>query len=190
MTEDLRVQKTKRALRTALLELMKEKPIDLITTTELCKRAEVNRNTFYAHYSSPFLLLQTIEDEYIAVVMEIVNETLEDADHGPMLERICESMNENRELTSILLSENGNRNYLNRFIGVMHSHVIDFWAKGPYDLNSDDLEILYYYTTFGVQKCIQQWTEDGFRMPPKELARKLNDLSEVVLTHYMRKKEI
>lgn len=190
MAEDLRVQKTKRALKSALLELMKEKPIDLITTTELCKRAEMNRNTFYAHYSSPFLLLQTIEDEFITMVMEIVNETLEDSDHGPLLERICEFMDKNRELTSILLSENGNQNFQSRLIKVLHSRVIDYWEKGPYELNFDDLEILYYYTTFGVQKCIQQWTEDGFRKSPKELARKLNDLSEVVLTHYMKKKEI
>jgi len=61
--EDRRVRYTKMVLRESLLALMKQKAISKITPTELCRHADVNRNTFYAHYSSPYDLLIQIESE-------------------------------------------------------------------------------------------------------------------------------
>ena len=43
---DRRVLKTEQALESALLKLMHGKSIDQITTTELCRTAGINRNTF------------------------------------------------------------------------------------------------------------------------------------------------
>lgn len=190
MAEDLRVQKTKRALRAALLDLMKEKPIDAITTTELCRRAEVNRNTFYAHYSSPFLLLQTIEDEYISEVLSMVEETTRHEDYETMLRTVCLSIHENRELTALLFSGNGDRSYLDRVVWVTHERVMEIWKNSDTRLPQEDLELLYNYVTFSVRECIVRWTKDGFTIPPEELARKLTNMTEVLMAHYMAKESI
>lgn len=50
MKEDLRVKKTKNALRKALSTLLKTKSLDKITIMEICEIAMVNRVTFYSHY--------------------------------------------------------------------------------------------------------------------------------------------
>ena len=50
MKEDLRVKKTKSALRKALATLLKTKTFDKITIMEICETAMVNRVTFYSHY--------------------------------------------------------------------------------------------------------------------------------------------
>ncbi|WP_214825950.1 TetR/AcrR family transcriptional regulator [Exiguobacterium algae] len=50
MKPDLRVQKTKQALHTALVELLTHRSIDQMTISELCRVANVNRGTFYLHY--------------------------------------------------------------------------------------------------------------------------------------------
>lgn len=47
---DLRVIKTKRALVTALLDLLKSKPFTKITVNDICIQALVSRSAFYAHY--------------------------------------------------------------------------------------------------------------------------------------------
>lgn len=49
--EDRRAQYSKRVIREALYELMQEMPAHKITVTELCRRADVNRSTFYAFYN-------------------------------------------------------------------------------------------------------------------------------------------
>jgi AcrR family transcriptional regulator len=50
MKEDLRVKKTKSALRKAFSNLLKTKSFDKITIMEICETAMVNRVTFYSHY--------------------------------------------------------------------------------------------------------------------------------------------
>lgn len=56
--QDLRIQKTKRAIYGALEELLLEKSINKITVTELAKRAEINKGTFYLHYKDIYDLYE------------------------------------------------------------------------------------------------------------------------------------
>ena len=54
--EDRRVIKTKKNLKATLIEMMGEISFEQISITELCKRAEISRITFYAHYSDKYAL--------------------------------------------------------------------------------------------------------------------------------------
>ena len=47
---DKRVERTRGYLRKAMLELLNEKPYEQITVREVVERAEVSKNSFYAHY--------------------------------------------------------------------------------------------------------------------------------------------
>lgn len=47
---DLRVRRTRRLLREALLGLLREKRFDTITVQEVTERAQVSRGAFYLHY--------------------------------------------------------------------------------------------------------------------------------------------
>lgn len=49
---DRRVKRTRTAVFNALLDLMVEKDTNKITVLELCKRADINKSTFYLHYKS------------------------------------------------------------------------------------------------------------------------------------------
>ena len=52
--EDLRVRRTKKALFTAFVNLVREKSIDEITVNELCESADIRRATFYKHYADKY----------------------------------------------------------------------------------------------------------------------------------------
>lgn len=56
--QDLRVIKTKNNLENALIILLKEKTLDKISVTELCKASGITRKTFYLHYESISKLLE------------------------------------------------------------------------------------------------------------------------------------
>lgn len=64
--EDMRVQKTKEKLQNALMTLMEEKPFSEISVSELCKYANVSRQTFYSNY-------QAIEDVFLEKLDELMN---------------------------------------------------------------------------------------------------------------------
>ena len=50
--EDLRVQRTKEAIRHAFTEMICEMDFEKISIKELTERARINRKTFYLHYDS------------------------------------------------------------------------------------------------------------------------------------------
>ena len=62
---DRRVRRTKAMLRAALTELLKTKPVNEISVTELTRKADVNRGTFYAHYTDLYDMLEQMENEAI-----------------------------------------------------------------------------------------------------------------------------
>ncbi len=47
---DLRVIRTKKSIKRALLGLLKEKNYNKITIQDISEEAIINRNTFYLHY--------------------------------------------------------------------------------------------------------------------------------------------
>ena len=62
--EDLRIQKTRRELRQAMVKLLEEMPIEKISVTEICDQALVNRMTFYKYYEDKYTLLNDLFNEY------------------------------------------------------------------------------------------------------------------------------
>lgn len=62
--ENQRIRITKKMLKNALLELLREQPIGKITIYDLCRKAEINRTTFYKYYGSQYELLDEIETNY------------------------------------------------------------------------------------------------------------------------------
>ena len=79
---DRRTRYTRQAIRETLLELMEEKPFSKVTVTEVCKKAEMNRGTFYLHY----LDLSDVLDD---IIREMLEETTGTLDHVLCPERQC-----------------------------------------------------------------------------------------------------
>ena len=60
---DRRVRKTKAQLRAGLARLMQKKSIKEITVKELVDEVDINRSTFYLHYSDIYQMLESVENE-------------------------------------------------------------------------------------------------------------------------------
>ena len=78
---DRRVRKTKSQLKTGLAQLMREKSIREITVKELVDAVDINRSTFYLHYSDIPGLLAEVENEMMeemqrAVSIQLIREKI------------------------------------------------------------------------------------------------------------------
>lgn len=65
MKQDKRVLKSKKAIRDALISLLKEKNFSEITIQDIANRAQISRSTFYDHYGDKYLLLESLYQEII-----------------------------------------------------------------------------------------------------------------------------
>lgn len=66
--------RSKKLIRNALIQLLTEKPLEKITVTDIVKRADINRGTFYAHYADINELLKSVGDEIISLLYEALSE--------------------------------------------------------------------------------------------------------------------
>lgn len=69
--QDLRIRRTYKLLRDALIELIQEKPFEKISVTNICDRAMVHRATFYAHFEDKYQLLEYCVRDLLTVFDEI-----------------------------------------------------------------------------------------------------------------------
>ena len=72
--QDRRVNKTKNAITNTLLMLMEEKSVSRITVSELTEAADINRKTFYNHYSNIDSVLSEMEDNCINWAVSFVKD--------------------------------------------------------------------------------------------------------------------
>lgn len=72
-------------IRGAFAELINEKDAGKITVTDIVRRADINRGTFYAHYGDPMDVARQIEDEIVEKLGERIENCLaKDLIENPM----------------------------------------------------------------------------------------------------------
>lgn len=81
---DKRVLRTKKAIRSALFKLMETKDLASITISELAALANINRRTFYTHYSNISDILDETESEIVEALKGIVS----DFDYSSLTESV------------------------------------------------------------------------------------------------------
>ena len=72
MIQDRRIEKTRTAIREAFFSLVKERDMSKITITEIARRANINRKTFYLHYDSTEAILDEFCKELIKKLLPIL----------------------------------------------------------------------------------------------------------------------
>ena len=167
-TEDKRVRRTKRAIREALLRLILDKPIEQVSTTELCRVADINRNTFYAHYSTP-------EEAFAEIVEELLCELnrMLDADNGEgdVTYEMCRAIDEDQlRWHSIWHGKSG---IIEQAIDICCERALAKWDVT--DITSEEEAALFLrFVTRGASGVVGSWLDGGCRMAPEEVSSLIN----------------
>ena len=174
---DRRVKYTKAALKQSLLEQMRDRPIEKLTVKDICERADINRGTFYAHYSDPRDLLSQIEEELMSEILKSVERSLQIGDISLLLADIFESIEKNSDLCSVLFSEYGDKAFLRRVIFIARDQSIAEWKRIIPGAKREQLEMLYMFYANGCIAIIENWVQNGMKESPKELTTFIEKIS-------------
>ncbi|MDO4635510.1 MAG: TetR/AcrR family transcriptional regulator [Streptococcus sp.] len=63
---------TKQYIKESITQLLKERDLDTITVTMICKKAGINRGTFYLHYIDKYDMIDKLKEERLAALYDIV----------------------------------------------------------------------------------------------------------------------
>ena len=72
---DRRIRRTKKAIKEALIEILKNKNVQNVTIKELTDKADITRATFYQYYRDPVDTLEQLQQGICADLEEIVEKT-------------------------------------------------------------------------------------------------------------------
>jgi len=170
---DRKKRYTRMVLQDSLIELMREKPINKITIKELCENADVNRSTFYAHFSDQYELLNTIEEETLSwakVAFEsVIGSASDEAETIKGLEGICQYIADNSKHLQILMSEQGDIGFQKQLFTLVYNLLgINLQADQNGDGDSKELSLIFVVN--GCVGLIQHWLKTGLRQSPQEIA--------------------
>lgn len=154
---DTRVRYTKDMLKQALLRIMEHKHIDRITVKELCDEAEINRGTFYLHYATPNDVLIEIENEIFATNWEKIKEYQNDPTQINFLQDTFRTILENKDITKIVMGQNGNSRFLERLKKQIKNEIVSKWCIEMPDLKKKDLDYIFDYVFSGTMPLIVNW---------------------------------
>lgn len=150
---DARVRYTQKILKESLLKLLKEKPINKVTVKEVCDIAELNRATFYSHYSDCFALLESIENELVeAFGQSLILE--KSFDVSALIEAIYGIIEKNEDACSVLIFQNASSSVIQRMIALARDKSISYWKQELHRATDDDLELLYTHLSNGLMHVV------------------------------------
>ena len=132
---DRRVRKTRAQLRAGLARLMQQKNIKEITVKELVDEIDINRSTFYLHYTDIYQMLQSIEGELMEDILEAIKE--HPLDPGMKEEgysfaiQLFRILAANKDICAALMGPNGDMAFVEKIEKLVEDAVLPVF-RGKY----------------------------------------------------------
>ena len=138
---------TKRIIKESLIDMLKKKSMDKITVSALCEEADINRSTFYSHYSDVCDVLEEMKTELIAdympfaIEIDMKNHSIEKDNFM----KFFECVKTQKDVLSVLVN---NTSIINDVTQPMRknikNHYLSFWVKVPksYEITSTPTRLI------------------------------------------------
>ena len=182
--EDRRIRRTKRLLRQALAELMNEKEFKDITVKEITERADLNRGTFYFHYTDTYDLREKIEDELSDSFREVLSSyhpTPENYSTRQMLERAVGFVEENKFLIRTLFNSNAGEGLQTKFMAVIEQIIIHASAQLYPSKNRLLSTYRCRFLSYGTIGCLHMWLQEDSHLTSRALIDSLDEMFNDVI---------
>lgn len=174
---DRRVKYTKMVLKNALVELLSENSIAKITVKAICEKADVNRSTFYTHYTDQYDLLQNLKDELFDSINAYItshNFRAKDEDLYLITYNVMLYIKDNQKICTLLFGGNGDIKFQKRVFSILES---PFYNGFNIVLGERKTEYVFSYVISGSLGLIQNWFKNNLEESPEEIAMLITNLA-------------
>ncbi|MEA4895873.1 MAG: TetR/AcrR family transcriptional regulator [Oscillospiraceae bacterium] len=177
MKTDRRVAYTKMVLKKSFLELIHEKPVSKITVKEICERADINRATFYSHFNDVYDMLGQIENELYETIRHTLDKGWKTNSITELLMAVCTDIKKNEDVCKAVLSENGDKDFLNRALFVAQDKCVSDWKAASPLSDTETLERIYTFFSYGSAAIVLSWVKNGMQESPAEIASFIGEIT-------------
>ena len=161
-------------IQKVFVELIQNKEINEITVSEICKKANLNRSTFYSNYIDIYDLADRIRDNLFQEVLNLFPEETKEKKHSYDFLKLFIHIKENQLFYKTYFKLNYENDY-NLLDG-----MVDY---REFERFYNDLKNINYHITFfkyGLNAVIKRWLYYGCVESPEEIM-------EVIINEYKNK---
>lgn len=180
---DRRVRKTKAQLNAGLAKLMRTKNINEITVKELVDEVDINRSTFYLHYTDIHNLLDSIEQDLLKRIQQVI-EAHPVLPHNkntfPFIADMFTILEKNKEICGALLGQHGDMHFIRQIEQIIAENSIKSISH-LYPAGKNDLRYYYDFCLSGCLGLLKSWMEQDNPESPEHMA----ELTYKMVTHAM-----
>ncbi|SHE15335.1 probable dihydroxyacetone kinase regulator [Chlamydia abortus] len=177
---DRRKARTRALLRKALIEVLEEKGPARITVSDITEKADINRSTFYLHYTDAFDLLEQVKADIWAGLSErlknlnpynylsyaVKNEP------DPAMVKVIEYYGEHADFFKVILGPNGDPAFAVRIKDFLKEHhlskILDIRPDLADTIVPKDYMIAYFAASN--LSILMNWIETGMQQTPQTIA--------------------
>lgn len=169
---DRRVEKTKRAIQEAYFELLMKQPTGKITISEIARRANIDRKTFYLHYDSIDTIMKEFAQDRIDELVQRLKPYY--IDEQPLeIHVLFDAMNHivKEHFTFFqFISQNTKYDYFfDRLKELFVSILINDYQK-YFDFSEVEFRIYADYFVAGILSAYMRWIREQPQIPLEKLA--------------------
>ena len=158
---------TKRALASALKQLMETQPFAKISVTDICEACEMNRKSFYYHFKDKYDLVNWIYyTECVAVLRE-----KDYATEWELLQDLCNYFYENCSFYRKTMSIEGQNSFSDYFRDILESMISEDIEQIFGKEDAADFYVDFYTDAFLVS--IKRWLLQKNSISPGEFVLRL-----------------
>ncbi|MCI2057706.1 MAG: TetR/AcrR family transcriptional regulator [Oscillibacter sp.] len=179
-SDDRRARRSRRLLKEGLSELLQERQFSQISVRDITNRMDLNRGTFYLHYSDTYDLLQDLENDVLRDIQEMIDAHRGETNGGslrPIFEPLLRYVEEHHTLCEALFLNNANSNFLDRVQGLIRDNGGAIIRGRWPDATDEQAAYLMGFLAFGLIGLIKMWFDLDRKTPESELLDRMDRLS-------------
>ena len=168
---DRRPQKTKRALKNVLVDLLQTRDLQTISIKEITDLADISRGTFYLHFDDIFALYQSIEYDVIENITQIIQTKvpIQDEDEldkiiGSIFEYLTDHI---KECDALLRTDSAS--FLSGVFERNRPRVSETW-EASYGSKEHMQAYSYIFLSHGFAGVLKHWIAFGKLETPRQIA--------------------
>jgi AcrR family transcriptional regulator len=168
---DRRVARTRKTLHHALLQLMLEKGYDAVTVEDICRKADVGRSTFYAHFTDKDDLKRSGLDHHLRAALLTKQKEAKKAGRASFAFALpfFEHAHEHLDLYRALVSKGG----APTTIAMMRQIITDLMRRETADLaprkDASPREATVQFLVGAFMSLLTWWLDNGAKLAPDEM---------------------
>ena len=161
-------------IKKVFIELIQNKEINEITVSDICKKACLNRTTFYSNYIDIYDLADKIKDELFQDVLDLYPEETKNMKHSYDFLKLFKHVKDNQMFYKTYFK----LNYDNDFNLV--EKMLDHNEYEKYYGNKENVKYHLIFFKSGLNAVIKSWLAGGCKESPEEIR-------DVIVNEYKNK---